>query len=83
MKLKNLRRPVRAEKAGISVPPPTKKFKSDKPVAIDSSPLDLADYEKHIKHLQKNYSSRKWSTASIMTLLELTSVECRRWISDD
>ena len=78
MKFKNLRRPGRAYKAGIVVPP------SKKPkVTAEQSASDLAEYEQHISQIKKSYSSHKWSVGNLATLLELTSILCRQWINEE
>ena len=48
MKFKNLRRPERAERAGVSTPdiPPLKKRKVD---LTEPSPSDMDEYERHRK----------------------------------
>lgn len=86
-KFKNLRRPARARKAGITVPPPAKKKKDEGSIepsgSIGPSLSDLAEYDQHINHIQKCYSSQKWSVASMTQLLQETAVERRRWIRED
>ena len=83
MKFRNLRRPARADKAGITVTPPAKKKKEESGESINSSPSDMAVYNKHVNHITKSYSSNKWSLASMHQLLQETSAERRRWIIND
>ena len=73
MKFKNLRRPVRAEKIGITVP-----FREKEKAS--TSALDMAEYEKHIKQIKKCYSSQKWSITNMAILLEETAPQRRKWI---
>ncbi len=85
MKFKNLRRPSTAGKAGITVPPRLKN-KLDtllKTASVQPSTSDVAEYEHHIKHLQKCYKSKKWSVTSMILLLEQTAVLRRKWIQDE
>jgi len=84
MKFKNLRRPTRAHKAGIDVSPPVKKQKRDEAVKpATPSASDVAEYEQHIGHMKKAYSSKKWSLANMITLLELTAGLRRQWILEE
>ena len=85
MKFKNLRRPTRAEKAGISVSPPVKKkFKVEPQETQDeSSSSDLAKYELHVKQIKKMYRSHKWSVSSLAKLLNLTRTQRQQWITQD
>ena len=87
MKFKNLRRPSRAEKAGIGLKPPTKKIRvedEDQPsTSTEASSSDKAEYDKHVKFLHKTYSSQKWSMVSITSLLCETAVLRRKWIMED
>lgn len=80
MKFLNLRRPARARRAGVIVPPPAKKKKEE---AVIASPLGMAEYEQHVNHIKKSYASHKWSVASMSQLLQETSQEQRRWITED
>ena len=84
-KFKNLRRPERAEKAGIEIPP-AKRRRGDEETASSSpspSASDRAEYDKHIQHLQKTYASQKWSLANMSSLLDETATQRRRWIMED
>ena len=83
-KFKNLRRPARADKAGITVPPPLKKAKrvpvSTMATFTDS---DTAEYKRHVEYLQHTYNSKKWSLSGIQILLEQTSKQRRNWIQNE
>ena len=84
MKFRNLRRPARAHKAGITIPPPAKKKKDDESVEPAAPSIsDMAEYEQHINYIKKSYSSQKWSIASMSQLLQETAEERRRWIRED
>lgn len=83
-KFKNLRRPARAEKACIEVSPP-----SHKKIRLDTSTQnkppsasDKAEYEHHLKYLQKSYTSRKWTVTSMATILKETAIQRRQWIME-
>jgi hypothetical protein len=82
-KFKNLRRPNRAQKAGIVVPPPPKRLKKTQLETPSPCTSDLVEYEKHITFLQRSFHSRKWSMASMFTLLEDTAEQRRHWIHDE
>ena len=73
-KFRNLRRPSRAEKAGIAVPPPPKKFKKasvDSITAVQApSESDIAEYTRHIEFIRRSYQSKRWSQKSMITLLQ-------------
>ena len=86
MKFKNLRRPARAKKSGITVHPPLKKFKTDdddatSSIAVTSS--DSAVYERHLEYLQRSFNSKKWSVLSMVTLLQETAEQRRSWITNE
>lgn len=83
MKFKNLRRPARILKAGIEEIPPKKKSKSECMIKKTPSLSDVAEYNQHIKFMQKSYSSQKWSFTSLDSLLEATSTLRRKWIKED
>ena len=84
MKFKNLRWPGRPQKAGLSVPPPpAKKQKNDTIEASPPTASDLAEYEQHVTHLIKVYTSKKWSLAYMVSLLELTAKLRRQWIKEE
>ena len=87
MKFRNLRRPARAHKAGIVVPPPAKKKKEEGPLGSPcftaSSLSDMAEYDQHVNHIKKIYTSQKWSIATMSQLLQETATERRRWIRED
>lgn len=51
-------------------------------VVIEPSASDVAEYEKHISHLQKTYKSKKWSLSSLQVLMEQTATLRRKWIHD-
>lgn len=82
MKFKNLRRPARAETSGMDVTPPTK-VKKVEAATVEASASDIAEYKEHIKQIKKSYATQKWSVASMVTLLEVTAVQRRRWIRDE
>ena len=85
MKFQNLRWPERSQKAGLLVPPPPAK-KQKKYDTIEASPptaSDLAEYEQHVTHLMKVYTSKKLSLAYMVSLLELTAKLCRLWIKEE
>ena len=50
---------------------------------IEPSASDKAVYEQHVKHLQKSYSTSKYSLATITTLLEETTALRKKWIVED
>ena len=82
-KFKNLRRPARADKAGI-VPSPLKKPKRNvAPTAATYSESDVAEYKRHVDFLKHTYNSKKWSLSSVKVLLEQTSEHRRMWIRSD
>jgi len=83
MKFINMNRPARAEKVGLSVPPAKKKMlnesassqsTSSQPSSSTSS-SSMADYNLHIGHLKKSYSSGKWSIASLSLALGETAIQ--------
>lgn len=81
MKFKNLRRPARAKAAGIVIEPPAaKKARKDKE---DDVAVDHVGYERHVEYLQNSYASKKWSVVNMMTLLEQTAYQRRKWIFDE
>ena len=53
--------------------------------ASSSSPSasDRAEYDKHVQHLQKTYTSQKWSVANMSSLPDETALQRRRWIMED
>ena len=85
-KFKNLRRPSRSEKAGITIDPdatvPDKKRKVE--ASIKEEPTlslsDIEEYNEHCKHLQKVYYSHKWTEVGMATLLEETAAQRTKWI---
>ena len=82
-KFKNLRRPARAEKAGIAaidVPVSEKKRKIEAPSPDGPTPSDIAEYDENCKYLQKVYKSQKWSEVGMATLLEETADQRNKWI---
>lgn len=84
IKFRNLGRPARAHKAGITISPPAKKKKDDESVEPAAPSLsDMAEYEQHINYIKKSYSSQKWSIASMSQRLQETAEERRRWIRED
>ena len=92
MKFKNLRRPSRAEKVGITLKPPAKKIRieSDEDTAPgthikspQTSSSDMAEYKKHVRYIQKTYTSQKWSLASLTSLLGETAIIRRKWINEE
>lgn len=84
-KFKNLRRPDRASKAGIVVPPPPQKPKTAASTGISeyskepSSSL-VAEYERHIQFPQRSYASKNWSVSIMITLMEQTADMRREWV---
>ena len=82
MKFKNLRRPARAQKAGIAVPPPAKRVKKDSEDII-VSPIDQEGYERHLEHIKRSYNSKKWSVPNMAILLEETAIQRRSWITNE
>lgn len=78
-----MRRPVRAEKVGITIDVPKKKRKVEVPPAEEPTASDQAAYEEHCKHLQKVYNSQKWTMASMATLLEETAQQRTKWIKEE
>ena len=86
-KFRNLRRPSRAEKAGIAVPPPPKKFKKasvDSITAVQApSESDIAEYTRHIEFIRRSYQSKRWSQKSMITLLQQTAKQRRSWIKNE
>ena len=84
MKFKNLRRPNRAQKAGIVVPPASKRAKLSEPSpAAPSTSFTTAEYERHIAFLQQSFKSKKWSLSTMITLIEETAELHRIWIRDE
>ena len=84
MKFRNLRRPARAVKAGLEVPPPAKRKKCDVFVLPDTpSCSDAVEYEQHVSYIQRSFASQKWSLSSLSQLLQETAKERRRWIVED
>jgi hypothetical protein len=82
-KFKNLRRPNRAQKAGIIVPPPSKRAKIPSPTPASPSASDTAEYDRHVSFLQRSFMSKKWSLASMLTVLEETAELRRTWIREE
>ena len=81
MKFKNLRRPGRAEKAGITVSPPSKKPRKNATCTMEAfTESDCAEYERHVQYLKQTYHSKKWSLSGMQILLEQTSKQRRSWI---
>ena len=79
-KFKNLRRPARAQKTGITVEPYPKKRKTAVDVFTES---EDAEYKRHIEYLKQTYKSKKWSLSGMLILLEQTSKQRRSWIQVD
>ena len=83
MKFRNLRRPARAH----VVPPPAKKKKNGGSLGSSGSTApslsDMAEYDQHVNHIKKSYTSQKWSIATMSQLLQETATERRRWIRED
>lgn len=52
------------------------------PLEVLSSHED-AEYEKHVSFIQRSFDSKKWSMGAMMTLLEETAEQRRRWIRDE
>ena len=82
-KFKNLRRPARAEKVGIVVPPPSKKMKSVPATVPTFTESDTAEYKRHVEYLKHTYNSKKWSLSGMQLLLEQTSEQRRSWIRNE
>ena len=84
-KFKNLRRPERAEKAGIEIPPAKRRRGDEEATSSSPSPSasDRAEYDKHIQRLQKTYTLQKWSLANMSSLLDETATQHRWWIMED
>ena len=51
--------------------------------SVTLSASDAAEYDQHIKHLQRSYASHKWFMTNVVSLLELTAFQRRLWISKD
>ena len=51
--------------------------------SVTLSASDTAEYDQHIKHLQRSYASHKWFMNNVVSLLELTAFQRRLWISKD
>lgn len=83
-KFENIRRPVRAEKAGLAVPPPVKRPKvvSSAPDVSTFTDSDIAEYQRHVVYLKQTYTSKKWSLSGMKILLEQTSQQRRLWIKN-
>lgn len=83
-KFKNLRRPARADKAGITVPPPLKRTKRMPcPAVATFTDSDIAEYKQHVDYLKHTYNSKKWSLSGIKMLLEQTSQQRKAWIKNE
>ena len=78
-----MRRPNRAQKAGIIVPPPFKRAKIPGPTPASPSASDTAEYDRHVSFLQRSFMSKKWSLASMLTVLEETAELRRTWIREE
>ena len=84
MKFQNLRRPGRFQKAGLLYfLRLLKSKKNDTIVASPPTASDLAEYEQHVTHLIKVYTSKKWYLAYVVSLLELTAKLRRQWIKEE
>ena len=59
MKFKNLCCPNRAQKAGITVLPPSKKEKLSSPSPASPAASDVAEYDRHVGFLQHSFASKK------------------------
>ena len=83
MKFKNMRRPARAEKVGLSVPPAKKTKISDETSPNTTLHLSssTSDYDLHVDHLKQSYNSGKWSVTSMALALGETALQRREWIS--
>ena len=68
---------------GIVVPPAPPKTPSSSEVVDEPSPSLIAEYECHIQFLQRSYASKKWSLASMVTLMEQTAVLRREWVKKE
>lgn len=83
MKFKNLRRPIRSKRAGITVSPEhvVKRLKVDD--TGDSLSDDQTVYQRHVDFLLKSFNSKKWSLSSMVVLLQETAQQRRNWILTD
>ena len=81
----NIHRPERANKAGITVPPATKKAKIDSSAETTNKPSSslMAEYERHVSFLKRSYLSKRWPRSSMITLMEQTAHIRREWIKTE
>ena len=89
-KFKNLRRQpkkcVKPADVSDDVFPPSKKFRVNcvsKSALIEPSSSEKAIYEQHVKHLQGSYSTSKYPSTTMITLLEETAALRKKWIVED
>ena len=80
-----MHRPDRASKAGIVVPPALQKVKVAASIECHDEPSasSMAEYERHIQFLQRSYATKKWSIASMLTLMDQTAELLRKWVQKD
>ena len=64
------------------MPPPDKKAKISSQPSVPSA-SETAEYERHIEFLQQSFESKKWSLASMLTLLDETACLRRALIRDE
>ena len=62
------------------MPPPSKRAKIASPTPASPSASDTAEYDRHVGFLQRSFMSKKWSLASMLTVLEDTAELRRTWI---
>lgn len=60
--------------------PPLKRVKKNPSVEISPSDSDIAEYDQHVKFIQKSYKSGKWSSKSMFCLMQQTASLRRQWI---
>lgn len=68
------------------VPPPAKRMKTmdvASPALKLQSESAMAEHKKHVDFLQRSFFSNKWSLASVITVMEDTAEECRRWMNTE
>ena len=66
-----------------NVQSPTLEF--DKPLTSALAPIasDSSTYEAHLAHLQKSYTSGKYTISSVQIILEETAETRRQWIKEE
>lgn len=87
-RFKNIRRPQRAAKLGLTIIKKAKTEETESEASLtvtEAAPScsDLDEYERHVRRIQKLYSGRKWVMSQFSILLVETFSIRRKWILED